>query len=294
MQKLRLHGDAAPILDLIGLATGDLAIDNLSIAEAAAEKNEGLEGIVAQLHGYIGIKAVIYDIDAKLKAEHVNYVVKEQDEATLSREEWGTLNNLSKAYADNFSRRALASSAQAEYDAYTGTLSELFRTQFASVVKDFQDYERAYNDRKSIYADFKDNSEETNIFKFRTELLQHLAGSIVVKESRNRYQKEQFDRFVASLQYNALCGSSQSLREFCREYANMIEVLIEDSHNDRSPKIEASYDDFGEKTVRPINATIFYYFFSADRRRRTIAQWMLSAVRYPNERVRRAYMHFFA
>ena len=89
-------------------------------------------------------------------------------------------------------------------------------------------------------------------------------------------------------------NGSMSLRDFAREYANLIQILIEDSHNDRSPKIEANYDDFAERTVRPINATIFYYFFSADRRRRTIAQWLLSAVRYPNERVRRAYMSFFA
>jgi len=74
----------------------------------------------------------------------------------------------------------------------------------------------------------------------------------------------------------------------------MIEVLIEDSHNNRSPKIEANYDDFAERTIRPFNATIFYYFFSADRRKRTLAQWLLSAVRYPNDRVRRAYMRFFA
>jgi hypothetical protein len=51
----------------------------------------------------------------------------------------------------------------------------------------------------------------------------------------------------------------------------LIEDLIEDSHNNRSPKIEANYDDFAEKTVRPLNATIFYYFFSADRRKKTIA-----------------------
>lgn len=96
------------------------------------------------------------------------------------------------------------------------------------------------------------------------------------------------------MQYNRLLKNNQNLREFCREYANMIEVLVEDSHHDRSPKIEANYDDFGERTVRPLNATIFYYFFSADRRGRTIAQWFLSAIRYPNERVRRAYMRFFA
>ena len=51
----------------------------------------------------------------------------------------------------------------------------------------------------------------------------------------------------------------------------MIEYLIDESHNDLSPKIEANYDDFREKTIRPLNATIFYYFFSGDRRRKTIA-----------------------
>jgi len=74
----------------------------------------------------------------------------------------------------------------------------------------------------------------------------------------------------------------------------VIESLIEDSFNDRSPKIEANYDDFSEKTLRPVNATIFYYFFNGDRTSRTIAQWLLASVRYPNDKVRRAYMRFFA
>ena len=73
------------------------------------------------------------------------------------------------------------------------------------------------------------------------------------------------------MQYNTLFKKHVTLRDFCKDYANMIEILIQDSHNDRSPKIEANYDDFREKTIRPLNATIFYYFFSADRRRRTIA-----------------------
>jgi hypothetical protein len=70
--------------------------------------------------------------------------------------------------------------------------------------------------------------------------------------------------------------------------------MIDSSHNFRSPKIAANYDDYAEKTVRPINATIFYYFFSMDKRRRTVAQWLISSIRYPNEKVRRAYMRFFA
>jgi hypothetical protein len=70
--------------------------------------------------------------------------------------------------------------------------------------------------------------------------------------------------------------------------------MIEDSHDYKCPKIQANYDDFGDQTVRPLNSTIFYYFFSADLTKRTIAQWLLSTVRYPNEKVRRAYMRFFA
>ena len=82
--------------------------------------------------------------------------------------------------------------------------------------------------------------------------------------------------------------------EFCKDYALLIEVLMENSHNGRSPKIEANYDDYAERTIRPLNATIFYYFFSADRRRRSIAQWLLSTIRYPNEKLRKAYLRFFA
>ena len=115
-----------------------------------------------------------------------------------------------------------------------------------------------------------------------------------MKEHRQRYQKEQFDRFLASMQTINLWSSKQSLREFTEKYSDMIEHLINLSHNNSSPNIEANYDDFGERTVRPFNATIFYYFFSTDRRSRTLAQWLLSAARYPNDRVRRAYMRFFA
>lgn len=69
----------------------------------------------------------------------------------------------------------------------------------------------------------------------------------------------------------SLNSSKATLKEFCENYANMIEYLINESHNNRSPHIEANYDDFGERTVRPFNATIFYYFFSGDRRSRTFA-----------------------
>jgi hypothetical protein len=133
-----------------------------------------------------------------------------------------------------------------------------------------------------------------SVDNFRQDLLKHLAGNIVVKEHRIRYQKEQFDRFIASTRMPDLSNEQMSLRKFAKNYALLIETMTESSHNGKCPKIEANYDDFGEKQIKPLNATIFYYFFGANRTGRTWAQWMLASARYPNDRMRRAYMRFFA
>lgn len=114
-----------------------------------------------------------------------------------------------------------------------------------------------------------------------------------MKEHKIRYQKEQWDRLIASNQMANLNHETMTLRDFSREYAALIESMIDFSHNMKCPKIEANYDDFDTKTVRPLNATIFYYFFSANRSGKMFAQWMLASARYPNERVRKAYMRFF-
>lgn len=91
-----------------------------------------------------------------------------------------------------------------------------------------------------------------------------------------------------------LANKSLSLEEFCVEYSKLIEEMISMSNNYRCPKIQANYDDFADTTIKPLNSTIFYYFFSADRYKRFLAQWMLASAKYPNEKVRRAYMRFFA
>jgi hypothetical protein len=101
--------------------------------------------------------------------------------------------------------------------------------------------------------------------------LKHLAGSIVVKEHRLRYQKEQFDRFAASARIADLKSGNLTLREFANRYALLIETMTEASHSGKCPKIEANYDDFAEQTIKPLNATIFYYFFGANRAGRTWA-----------------------
>jgi len=117
---------------------------------------------------------------------------------------------------------------------------------------------------------------------------------IVIKENRKRYQKEQFDRMIVATNDFNLRRQASSLDDFCKTYTKLVESLIDNSHGGMSPKIQANYDDFNDHTIKPLNSTIFYYFFSADRTKRSIAQWLLSTVRYPNQKVRRAYMRFFS
>ena len=163
------------------------------------------------------------------------------------------------------------------------------------LLDDINDHDRANSERKNIYADYyKDEDLELGTANFRVDLLKHLAGSIVIKEHRVRYQKEQFDRFVTSTKAYSLQKKSMTLREFCNQYARLIDTMTQSSHYFKCPKIEANYDDFAKETVLPINPAIFYYFFSSNRSGRTWAQWMLAAVRYPNSKTRRAYMRFFS
>ena len=93
---------------------------------------------------------------------------------------------------------------------------------------------------------------------------------------------------------HSLKSKHMSLSDFCYHYALLIETKVEHSHGDKCPKIEANYDDYNEERIKPLNATVFHYFFGANRAGKTWAQWILASARYPNDRMRRAYMRFFA
>lgn len=145
-----------------------------------------------------------------------------------------------------------------------------------------------------MYAEENTAIGHASVDNFRLMLLKSLAGNIVVKEHRIRYQKEQFDRFIASTKVHNLSDENMTLRQFAHNYALLIEVMTESSHKGKCPKIEANYDDYNEERIKPLNATVFHYFFGANRAGKTWAQWILASARYPNDRMRRAYMRFFA
>jgi hypothetical protein len=161
-------------------------------------------------------------------------------------------------------------------------------------VNTFAEYNQAATERAQTFENFVAAGSNEVLDTYKASLIEYLSNSIVVRESRDRYQKEQFDRMVLAQQYYLLKNRSQTLDEFCRHYSMLIEDCISKSNNWRSPKIQANYDDFGEQTIRPLNSTIFYFYFSGSKWRRMAAQFVMSASRYPNEKVRSAYMRFFA
>lgn len=158
----------------------------------------------------------------------------------------------------------------------------------------FNEYKSANAERTRVFTDFEVVPDVDNKDQFYNMLTLHLSQNIVVKESRNRYQREQFLRLIFATNDRHLMKKSQSLENFCVAYSQLIEGMIDESHNFMSPKIQANYDSYDEATVRPINSTIFYYFFSGNAMSRWFSQWLLASVRYPNERVKRSYMRFFA
>ena len=158
----------------------------------------------------------------------------------------------------------------------------------------FNDYQSAHSERTNVFSNLEQTPSVDNKEGFFNALATHLSQEIVVKESRDRYQKEQFARLLAASNHWPLKKGTNSLDQFCVSYSQLIEALVEQSHGFMSPKIQANYDSYDDATVRPINATIFYYFFSGSAQSRWFAQWLLASVRYPNQRMKRAYMRNFA
>ena len=67
-----------------------------------------------------------------------------------------------------------------------------------SATQNFEQFKAANEERTRLFADFRKDGNAENLQEFKNELLKHLSHSIVVKESRHRYQKEQFDRLLTA------------------------------------------------------------------------------------------------
>jgi hypothetical protein len=156
------------------------------------------------------------------------------------------------------------------------------------------EYESVRSKKDNFYSGFiHDDVYDHHPEKLKEDMLAYLSGAIILKNHRYRYQHEQYDRYLSFLRFVPM-SDEMTLETFIKKYSEALRREIELSFNEVCPQIDANYDDYGERTVNPINSAVFYYFFSAHRTRRRFAQVILSAARYPNEKIRRAYLRFFS
>lgn len=133
------------------------------------------------MHAYLGVQARYFEIKVEMREGYVKKVAK-NDPAAI--DDLQTLVNFRDRYASSYSRFEVD---DPEYQVYINTLGEIYNTKIRKMMEDFTDYEKAYNERERIYHHYMSDQPSESLDTFREDLLQHLAGSIIVKEHRVRY-----------------------------------------------------------------------------------------------------------
>lgn len=292
---IRSH-QTCKISDLFSFnVNADTAVENYLQVKERAKESRDMQNIATKLRDFISVRADIFEAKAHLLDELIDKITR--DDVFLADR------RSARQYADAYSQAAEVDGERVEV--HSGE-AKLFASQIADLnngeLKNLHglivEHSAAFGEREKLYSNYCSGDaveeREQGEDRFRVMLLAHLAGNVFVKDHRLRYQQEQFDRFAASMSFITFRNQNITLRDFAYYYAHLIEELTEDSHGNKCPKIEANYDDFRQKTVQPINATILYYFFSANRSGKLWAQWLLSASKFPNQKIRRAYMRAFS
>lgn len=186
-----MHGDSGLSLSgLLAWARGGTTVENLGVLSKALPDHDDATALTAhqaKLHALLGVKASVLE---SLVALQRGYVANVNGDAAarddLSRLE-ATLDQLSRA-----SQGAGGASEQAQLLAEQ--LAEI-NSGLARAQETFESFNAANAERNAVFANFSDAGRD-NLNQFRLNLVHHLSSSIVVKESRFRYQKEQFERML--------------------------------------------------------------------------------------------------
>ena len=198
---------------------GMASVENLvaldaAIGKCAAEDKSRLEELKTQLTALLAVKAQAMDQLIALQ-ESYNQYVEPGDAAGV--------NDLANFQKQNERyRKAISSQAESES-------SKLLESQIAEISEGienvktaFSEYASAVEERTQIFSNFT-NTQNDHLDVFRNELLVHLSQEIVVKENRQRYQKEQFERLLIASQLPLLKNQKSTMETFCQDYCKLIE-----------------------------------------------------------------------
>lgn len=298
IEGIAVHAEQDNSLLSFAPSAGSIAIQNLTLIKDHINSVENEDtrsefiNLHAELHALMGARVEVLNAQLTLQESLVENVTKDDPAASNDLSEIQDNHNKFKdAYENNKPEKEAADS---DAKVLMGAVQELFGGRMNVLMTRMEEHRKIHAEKGRLYHMYFDANAPDSMDEFRFGLLQHLAGSIVVKDHRIRYQKEQFDRLIYSNANFTLKRRNQTLKEFAENYAYLIEFNTNEAFHGKCRKIEANYDNYETDSLKPFNATLFYYMFSGNAYSRTWAQWILSTIRYPNEKVRRAYMNYYA
>lgn len=167
-------------------------------------ENSALGSYKTQLVALLDVQVNAYDQLVQLQQSFVDNV--EDDAATRDDLRTYTL------------RWELFSGAKAKYGDGESDSAKLLGDQLSECTANlggakstFEDYANAQGERKEVFSNFRADANVDTLDEFKNKLIHHLSSTIVVKENRNRYQKEQFDRLLVSAQARSLKNQSATM-----------------------------------------------------------------------------------
>ena len=264
-----------------------IAVEDISNALGEGSNKELAELIANRLHAVAHARHTI----AHIRLDLINCWNEHRENHVYDRINYEAA---SKTHDEALSiLESIPASWQGKTTTFGETLVNISTKQLPDYLKSTAEFEKANANKEAFFSDFThDDVYDQTPDKIKEDLLVYLSSAIIVKKHRHRYQAEQYDRYLTFMKWLPI-SEDMTLKQFSVNYAEFLRREVEMSYDFTCPKIQANYDDYGERNTNPINATVFYYFFNANRTRRKLAQAILSAARYPNEKIRRAYLRFF-
>lgn len=187
-------GSLAEIITCVNLRTLEAALEGTN-----TENRAELEAIRAKIYSLAGVKAQVLGAQALIVDKYVKKVGKDDEYALKELRALSNLRDALSAIADKGQQQT-----SEERETYSAALRQIQEGSLKDLLSSFSNYEKAYEEKERVYFFFAKDSSSESLDTFKTNLLKHLAGSIVVKEHRQRYQKEQYDRLISSLQMGPL------------------------------------------------------------------------------------------
>lgn len=177
LDRIRTHGERT-FIDAITFAPADISIENLVIASGASE-HASQANVLRQL---VGARAYILEAKCHVQDEFLNKISPDDAAGKADLADWTAAHQaLSAAYAGD--------SADISGDAaiFKEQVDQIRSGDMASLMDNMNHHEQAFNERAAVYEEYASPVTRAEFDNFKTDLLRHLAGQIVVKDHRKRY-----------------------------------------------------------------------------------------------------------